>query len=253
VARGSTGFCLFCFGRGLVSLASCASYVRGCGNLLPPDTLAPPLAPASVLLALPTMSNRRQTLGVLSANRRHTSFEDGMRNPGKTTAMRSRQSMAPALASSASVENTGAIRRQTLAAPARPAFGAGPGTGRKSAGGDRKSIGGSGGGGGADERKSSGNRQSTSLAPNNKGSKYADPRPIKKKAYMEQEIREVIRFLCHHNYDHPITPKQLTQPTAKDFENIVLFLFTVVDRHYSFSGNIKHDIPLLYKGACNVC
>jgi hypothetical protein len=198
------------------------------------------------------MSNRRQTLGVLSANRRHTTFDDGQRNPVKSTAMRSRQSMAPILASS-SGENAGAIRRQTLAAPARPAFGAGPGAGRKSAGGDRKSLGGGGGGGGGGsiggERKSSGNRQSSSIAPNSKSSKYADPRPIKKKAYMEQEIREVIRFLCHHNYDHPITPKQLTQPTAKDFENIVLFLFTVVDRHYSFSGNIKHDIPLLYKGA----
>jgi len=84
-----------------------------------------------------------------------------------------------------------------------------------------------------------------SIAPKKKN---ADPRPIKKKSFMEQEVREVIRFLCHHNFDHPITPKQLTTPTAKDFENIVLFLFGVVDKHYVFSGNIRTDVALFYKG-----
>lgn len=176
------------------------------------------------------MSNRRQTLGVLS-NRRHTTFEAGLRQPVKTTTTRSRQSMAPTVSAAAQK------RRQTLATSTRPSFGAGPGA-RKSVGAGRKSMGGG--------RRSLGHRQSI-MAPN-KG-KHADPRPIKKKAYMEQEIREVIRFLCHHNYDHPITPKQLSKPTAKDFENIVLFLFSVVDNHYTFSGNIKQDVPLFYKGS----
>lgn len=76
----------------------------------------------------------------------------------------------------------------------------------------------------------------------------SDPRPLADKAYQNQGIRALIKYLSEHAYDNPISPKILTHPTSKDFVNIVSFLFRQVDPHFKFSGPVENEIPIIFKG-----
>ncbi len=64
----------------------------------------------------------------------------------------------------------------------------------------------------------------------------SDPRPLGDKAFTRQSIESLIEFLVQHNYDQAISPKVLHRPTGKDFENVILFLFGLLDPHRARGG-----------------
>lgn len=78
--------------------------------------------------------------------------------------------------------------------------------------------------------------------------KLNDPRPISNKGFMQAGIRNLIEFLTQRNYDYPISPKVLARPTGKDFQNILQFLFLLVDRNLRFSQKFTDEVPAIFKG-----
>ena len=66
------------------------------------------------------------------------------------------------------------------------------------------------------------------------GNAIVDPRPIKDHEFMNTEQRVLIGYLVEKNYDHQISPRTLTSPTTKDFENIASFLFRQIDSNFKF-------------------
>lgn len=75
----------------------------------------------------------------------------------------------------------------------------------------------------------------------------SDPRPNTDKAYMNQCIRFLIKFLSEHHYDHTISPKMLSRPMKKDFSTIVSFLFRLIDPNFRFSEKIEDDVTTMYR------
>lgn len=57
----------------------------------------------------------------------------------------------------------------------------------------------------------------------------------------------MITYLMEMDYQQRISSKILTQPTARDFANIVTFLFQLVDSNYKPSGRIEDDVPAVFK------
>ena len=59
---------------------------------------------------------------------------------------------------------------------------------------------------------------------------------------MRDCIHALITHLSEHNYDHPISEKLLTRPTAKDFNSIIRFLFAQIDPgcNLPHPSKIKH-------------
>lgn len=75
----------------------------------------------------------------------------------------------------------------------------------------------------------------------------ADPRNITDKRYVPTNIRVLIDYLTAHGFDHTISPKILTSPTAKDFNNIVQFLFRQVDSNLSCPGKFEDEVISMFK------
>ena len=57
----------------------------------------------------------------------------------------------------------------------------------------------------------------------------------------------MIEFLNEHNFDHPISPKILTKTTNKDYHNIILFLFQMIDPNYQCTGKIEDEVVTMFK------
>jgi kinetochore protein NDC80 len=74
-----------------------------------------------------------------------------------------------------------------------------------------------------------------------------DPRPLGDKNYFQSCLRTVITYLSANNYPHAISPKTLTTPTAKEFANIVQFLFQKFDPTLKALGKIEDEVPLFFK------
>ncbi|KAK9828671.1 hypothetical protein WJX72_001447 [[Myrmecia] bisecta] len=74
-----------------------------------------------------------------------------------------------------------------------------------------------------------------------------DPRPVSDKAYQGNCIRLLIQYLSTHGYDHPISPKLLTNPMSKDFTHIAQFLFRQIDPNIKTFGKIEDDVPVIFK------
>ena len=121
------------------------------------------------------------------------------------------------------------------------------GGGRKSLGGGRKSVGGGG-------RKSAGGRKSTgrkssgrpSYGTHRKGG-FVDPRPIKTREFKIESGRKIIKFLIDNKYDHHISQKMLMQPTSKDYQHIITFLFKCLDHNFILT-NLRKDVVSIYRG-----
>ena len=94
-------------------------------------------------------------------------------------------------------------------------------------------------------RSSRGRRQS-SIYGGSVGT--VDPRPINDPGYMNTEQRVLIGYLVEKNYDHQISPRTLTNPTGKDFENIANFLFRQIDPTFKFHKSMVNEVPLMFKG-----
>eukprot|EP01138_Halocafeteria_seosinensis_P010526 gb/GECG01010746.1/.p1 GENE.gb/GECG01010746.1/~~gb/GECG01010746.1/.p1 ORF type:complete len:630 (+),score=140.41 gb/GECG01010746.1/:1-1890(+) len=94
-------------------------------------------------------------------------------------------------------------------------------------------------------------KRSTSLSRRSsvmgKGSsKNSDPRPLNNKQYQQEEIRALITFLINNDFQERISTKILTQPTARDFQQIVKFLFKLIDPNY-VPGKVEDDVPAVFK------
>lgn len=74
-----------------------------------------------------------------------------------------------------------------------------------------------------------------------------DPRPVKDKAFVGQNIRILVNFLTDHNYDSAINPRSLTHPTVKDFANIVQFLFRKIDPNFVITGKFEDEVIQMFK------
>jgi kinetochore protein NDC80 len=75
----------------------------------------------------------------------------------------------------------------------------------------------------------------------------SDPRNIGDKQFMNGSIRMLIDYLTEHNFDHTISPKILTRPAVKDFNNIMLFLFKEVDSNFVLIGKWEDDVISVFK------
>jgi hypothetical protein len=74
-----------------------------------------------------------------------------------------------------------------------------------------------------------------------------DPRPLGDKNYFQACLRTVITYLSSNSYPHAVSPKTLTTPTAKDFANIVQFLFQRFDPTMKALGKIEDEVTLFFK------
>jgi kinetochore protein NDC80 len=114
---------------------------------------------------------------------------------------------------------------------------------RRSIGGSNKSnhpnTGGGGGGRPPSTNSSSSSRSTTVTATttmmngvnNNQNASLIkhDPRPIQDKGYQQNCIRTLLSFLTKSGYAFPVTLKSLSQPSGKDFVQIVTFLLKKID------------------------
>ena len=74
-----------------------------------------------------------------------------------------------------------------------------------------------------------------------------DPRNITDKRFVPTSIRALIDYLTAHNYDHAISPKILTSPSGKDFNNIVQFLFRQIDSNLTCPGKFEDEVISIFK------
>ncbi len=75
----------------------------------------------------------------------------------------------------------------------------------------------------------------------------SDPRPVTDKSYQQKLVRTLIQFLTEHGYQHPISPKLLTSPMAKDVTAIAQFLHAQADPHFKKFTKLELDVPELFK------
>lgn len=78
-------------------------------------------------------------------------------------------------------------------------------------------------------------------------SSRTDPRNITDKRFIHASIRALIDYLTMHNYDNSISPKILTNPSTKDFNNIVQFLFRQIDPNFAYTGKYEDEVISMYK------
>lgn len=74
-----------------------------------------------------------------------------------------------------------------------------------------------------------------------------DTRNIGDKAFMNASIRALIFHLTKHGFDHAISPKILTRPAVKDFNNIVMFLFKQLDPNFQCTGKFEDEVVTVFK------
>lgn len=77
--------------------------------------------------------------------------------------------------------------------------------------------------------------------------RFTDPRNIGDKQFMNNSIRLLVNYLTEHNFDHAISPKILTRPSNKDFNNIVLFLFQQIDYNFVCTGKFEDEVVSFFK------
>lgn len=75
----------------------------------------------------------------------------------------------------------------------------------------------------------------------------ADPRPLHDKQYMQQCVKNLISYVIDHGYEHPISPKILTNPSSRDFQNIFLFLLRRMDPTFEFQRRFEDEVPVVLK------
>lgn len=75
----------------------------------------------------------------------------------------------------------------------------------------------------------------------------SDPRNVSDKRFVPTSIRALIDYLTAHSYDHAISPKILTSPSGKDFNNIVQFLFRQIDPNLTCPGKFEDEVISIFK------
>ncbi|KAF9961735.1 kinetochore-associated Ndc80 complex subunit ndc80 [Mortierella alpina] len=74
-----------------------------------------------------------------------------------------------------------------------------------------------------------------------------DPRPIKDKAFQRSLVHSIVDYLTQNGYPNTITPKNLMQPTNKDFQDVFKFLYQKLEPRYLFQKKFEDEVPVLMK------
>lgn len=90
-------------------------------------------------------------------------------------------------------------------------------------------------------------RNSSSIQPRGSIATKSDPRNINDKNFIGASVRILLDYLTEHNYPQSISPKILTRPSAKDFNNIILFLFLQIDPNFKLSGKFEDEVITMFK------
>ena len=158
---------------------------------------------------------------------------DGGAVPPKARPPRGRASMIPRVGRENVVPPTPPPKISTITSGSA-VKGVAPGTGVKSSGRRRSSIGGPGLGG--ERRQSIMQQQKT------------DPRPIGDKVFQQDCIRKLLAFLQTNGYDHPISPKTLARPSGKDFGHIITFMLRMIDPSFQNGAmKLEDEIAMNFK------
>ena len=72
-------------------------------------------------------------------------------------------------------------------------------------------------------------------------------RVLLNRGYMRASTENLIKYLAEHQYNHAISVKIVKQPTAKDFNNIINFLFRCVDPNFENSGKLQDVVTTMFK------
>ena len=64
---------------------------------------------------------------------------------------------------------------------------------------------------------------------------------------MGNNIRRIVEFLSSRNYPHPISPATLRSLPTNDFEFIVRFILSQIDRNLDPVGPAKEFFPRIMK------
>ncbi|KAJ1668101.1 kinetochore-associated Ndc80 complex subunit ndc80 [Coemansia sp. RSA 1813] len=80
------------------------------------------------------------------------------------------------------------------------------------------------------------------------GSAIKDPRPIKDRNFMAKGQQRIMNYLSTHAYPGMLTPKTLSMPTAKDFQNIFKFLYGQLDPRYTYQKKFDDDVLNVLRG-----
>lgn len=64
---------------------------------------------------------------------------------------------------------------------------------------------------------------------------------------MQQCVKSLISYVIDHGYEHPISPKILTNPSSRDFQNIFLFLMRRIDPTFEFQRRFEDEVSVVLK------
>jgi kinetochore protein NDC80 len=73
-----------------------------------------------------------------------------------------------------------------------------------------------------------------------------DPRPISEKEFRTDCIRSLISYLTSHGYNTQLSAIILSSPSAKEFANILQFLYRKVDPAFTIE-KLDEDVPNVFK------
>ena len=74
-----------------------------------------------------------------------------------------------------------------------------------------------------------------------------DPRNIRDRTFVVASIKTLLSYLMESNYDMPISSKILNAPSAKDFQNMFLFLYKQLDPSYHLVKKFEDEVPVMMK------
>ncbi len=69
-----------------------------------------------------------------------------------------------------------------------------------------------------------------------------NPNPTNDKKWQQGVIRNLMTVLEQYQYPAQLTPKQLMSPTTREFQQIIQFLFQIIDEDFEFGPKIDEDI-----------
>lgn len=75
-----------------------------------------------------------------------------------------------------------------------------------------------------------------------------DPRNIREPAVVKMNVRTLFRFLSDSRFPGTLSETgNLLTPSAKDFQNIFMFLYHHIDRDYEVSTKFEDEVPQIVK------
>ena len=100
----------------------------------------------------------------------------------------------------------------------------------------------------ADRRQSmNGRRSSSGIRSGTISGLRGDPRPISDRTFINSSIRALINYLMDHEYGQALSPKILTRPTQRDFQNIMTFLFHQIDANLPMASKFEDEVLIMFR------